>query len=379
MLGAVVDAGVSLEYLNKTLSGLGVNGLSLESRIEQRGGVRGTLVFGNLDRRDEHLGGLQGFIRVVEDSTLSPKVVQQACAVFRRLNDAETAVHGVSKNEIQLHELGDLDTLVDVVGTVVGLEKLGIENLYCSPLPAGSGSVLSGHGVLTVPSPATAAIFALARAPVVAPPKNVSDAGEMVTPTGAALATVLATFEQPTMNVELVGYGLGARKSPYYPNVLQMWVGESISEPYVSDLRLIETNIDDTASEILGYVQEKLFDLGARDVWFTPIQMKKNRPAYMLSVLVPIELESIAVMLVMKETTSLGVRVRAVTRYEAEREILQVKTSFGIVSVKVKYLQGTKVSVSPEYDECRSIAIKFGVPLQEVYRVIQQEATGQLL
>ena len=379
VLGAVVDAGVPIDDLNEALDSLGLKGLSLECHTEHRGGVRGTLVSGDLDRRGRPPLGLQDFIRTVQKSSLPPKVVERACAVFRRLGDAEAAVHGVSVDEVHLHELGDLDTLVDVVGGVVGLEKLGIERLYCSPLPSGSGVVRSAHGILPVPSPATAALFAMARAPVVAPPGNVPDAGEMVTPTGAAMVTTLATFEQPAMNIERVGYGLGTRESRHYPNVLGLWIGEATGASYVTGLRLIETNIDDMSPELLGYVQERLLELGARDVWFSPIQMKKNRPATMLSALVPVDLESQAVTLVMRETSSLGVRVRAVERYEAERESVQVETSLGAVSVKVKRLEGTNVAVSPEYEDCRRIAVERGMPLQEVYRVVRQEASDKLL
>jgi uncharacterized protein (TIGR00299 family) protein len=379
VLGAVVDAGVPIDDLNKALAGLKLKGLSLECHTEQRGGVTGVLVSGGLDKRGRRSRRLSDFIRIVQRSSLPPKVVERATAVFRRLGDAEAAVHGVSFGEVRLHELGDLDTLVDVVGGVMGLEMLGIERLYCSPLPSGSGVVRSAHGMLPIPSPATAALFAMARAPVVAPPGNIPDAGEMVTPTGAALMTTLATFTQPAMNLERVGYGLGTRESRHYPNVLGLWIGEETGAAYVTDLRLIETNIDDMSPELLGYVQERLFELGARDVWFCPIQMKKSRPATMLSALVPADLEPQAVTLVMRETSSLGVRVRPVARYEAERESVQVETSLGAVSVKVKQLDGTNVAVSPEYEDCRRIAVERGMPLQEVYRVVQREASDKLL
>jgi uncharacterized protein (TIGR00299 family) protein len=379
ILGAVVDAGVPIDELEKELAALKVRGFTLACHSEQRGGVRGTKVSVTLPKGARRPRRPQEFIRIVEDSGLPPAVVERACAVFRRLSEAEAAVHKVPLEEIHLHELGSLDTLVDVVGGVMGLEMLGIERLYSSPLPSGSGIIKSEHGSLPVPSPATAALFAMARAPVVAPPGNVPDAGEMVTPTGAAIVTTLATFAQPAMEVERVGYGLGDRESRHYPNVLALWIGREIGAKYATDLRLIETNIDDMSPELLAYVQERLFELGARDVWFTPIQMKKNRPATMLSALLPADLEAQAVTLVMRETSSLGVRVRPVARYEAEREVVEVNTSLGAVRVKVKRLDGTNFAVSPEYEECRRIALERGMPLQDVFRMVQAEASQKLL
>ena len=379
VLGAVVDAGIAVDDLNKALGGLKLKGVSLSSQSGQRGGVTGTLVSVDVGKRARHPRRLQDFISIVQKSSLPPTVVERASAIFRRLAEAEAAVHGAPVDVIHIHELGDLDTLVDVVGGVLGLEMLGIQRLYCSPLPSGSGVVETEHGMLPVPSPATAALFAMGRAPVVAPPGDVSDAGEMVTPTGAAIVTTLATFRRPTMNVERMAYGLGSRESRHYPNVLALWIGEETGAAHVAELSVIETNIDDMSAEILAYVQDRLFDLGARDVWFSPIQMKKNRPATMLSALVPMELEARAVTLVMRETTSLGVRVRPVSRYEAERELVDVETSLGTVQVKVKRLDGTNVGVSPEYESCRQIAAEGGMPLQDVYRIVQQEASDKLL
>ena len=379
VLGAVVDAGVPVKDLNKELSRLKVPGLTLSCEPGQRGGVKGTLATVKVRGRVGKRRRIDDFIAITRESGLPPKVVERACAVFSRLEEAEAAVHRTSPGKTHLHELGDLDTLADVVGGVMGLEMLAIERLYSSPVPSGSGVVMSDHGALPVPSPAAAALLAMARAPVSSPPGNVPDAGEMVTPTGAALVTTLATFQQPTMVLEGVGYGLGSRESRHYPNVLALWVGRESGSAYVTDLSLIETNIDDMSPELLAYVQERLFGLGARDVWFSAIQMKKNRPATMLSALVPLELEPNAVALVMRETSSLGVRVRPAARYEAERESVHVDTSLGPVQVKVKKLEGASIAVSPEYEECRRIAIERDMPLQDVYRTVQNEAAEKLL
>jgi uncharacterized protein (TIGR00299 family) protein len=379
VLGAIVDAGIALDALDEALQALNTKGYSLSARSEVRGGVRGTLVTVSLDEAARRSRSIGDFIGIVEGSGLAPRTIQRARSVFQRLGEAEATVHGGPVDEVHLHELGTLDTLVDVVGAVVGLDMLGVEQLYCSPLPSGSGVVKSAHGMLPVPSPGTAALFAIAGAPVVPPPGGALDAGEMVTPTGAAIATTLATFRQPAMSVSVVGYGLGSRDPKAFPNVLALWTGEELGGSRVASLSLIETNIDDMSPELLGFVQERLFDLGALDVWLTPIQMKKSRPATMLSALVPDHLESQAARLVLMETTTLGVRVRAASRYEAEREVVGVETSLGPARVKVKHLDGLAVSATPEYEDCRRIAIERGMPLQDVYRAVQAEAGERLL
>ena len=379
ILGAAIDAGAPIGEIQSALDSLHINGLSLSSRKAQRGGVSGTHLTVGLDGDAKRVTHWKEFIAIVERSDLTPKVIERATAILLRLAEAEAVVHGVPVDETLPHELGDLDTLVDVVGSVVGLDLLGVERLYCSPLPSGSGVIKSEHGVLPVPSPATAALLAMAKAPVVPAPGGASDTGEMVTPTGAAILTTLATFRQPTMNLTGVGYGLGSRDSQLYPNALALWMGEEIDVRYNTDLTIIETNLDDMSGEMLGYVQERLFDIGALDVWFAPIQMKKNRPGTMVSAIVPSNLESDAIALVMKETSTLGIRVRPVSRYEAVRDIVDVDTSLGTVSVKVKRLDGRNVSVSPEYEECRRIALDRDIPLYEVYRIVQRQAEENLL
>ena len=376
LIGAVVDAGVEVKVLNDALARLGVDGLRVSAAAAERGAVRGKHVSVTTPDGYGRLG-IDDFLRIVRGSRLPGPVIEDACAALTRLGEAEASVHG--GGETDLHELGDLDTLVDVVAGPAGLRALGVERLYCSPLPSGSGFARAEHGILPVPTPATAALMAMANAPVAPPPGGGPDAGEMVTPTGAAIVTTLARFEQPPMRVERVGYGLGARNPPRYPNAAALWVGEAIGEAPAAGLRLLETNVDDMSAEMLAYAQERLFDLGARDAWFTPVQMKKGRPATMLSALVDEELEAAAVDVIMRETSTLGVRVRPVSRYEAEREVVQFESGLGAVSVKVKRLAGSAVAVHPEYESCRRIAIESGRPLQDVYRIVQSEAAEKLL
>ncbi|MCY3638985.1 MAG: LarC family nickel insertion protein, partial [Chloroflexi bacterium] len=261
---------------------------------------------------------------------------------------------------------------------VAGLEMLGVDKVYCSAFPSGSGVVRSAHGLLPVPAPATAAIFQIANAPVAAPPNNAHNTGEMVTPTGAAILTTIATFEHPRLNVSRIGYGLGTRDSQQYPNALALWLGSEQTAKYSTGVKIIETNIDDMSGEMLGYVQERLFEMGARDVWFTPIQMKKNRPATMLSVIVSADKEADAVEVLMRQTSTLGVRVRPLERIEAEREVVSIDTSVGNVAVKIKRLNGAIVSVAPEYEDARVCALQLDLPLQEVFSRIQREAESQL-
>jgi uncharacterized protein (TIGR00299 family) protein len=319
------------------------------------------------------------FAETVRGSDLSPEVQEQALEIFARLEEAERRAHRVGEGESShpLAELGTLDTLVDVVGVVAGLRLLGIQQLYSSALPTGAGTARSAHGTLPAAAPATMELIARAGAPVTAPSPEVS--GELVTPTGAAIITTLARFQRPTLRLERVGYGLGFRDPEGIPNALALWVGEVEAEAEPTGLVLLETNIDDMTPALFGYVQERLFLLGALDVWFTSIQMKKNRPASMISVLLPGSLEGEAVALLLRETSTLGVRRRTVERYEAAREIRVVETSLGTLPVKVKYLEGSPVSVSPEYEACRTVALERGVPLAEVLRLVEQEARRQIL
>ena len=216
-------------------------------------------------------------------------------------------------------------------------------------------------------------------APTVPPPGGAADAGEMVTPTGAAIVTALAEFTQPAMTVTQAGYGLGSRDPSSYPNVVVLRVGEAAGAPGATTLSLLETNIDDMNPEAFPYVSERLFELGARDVWLTPINMKKGRTGVILSALVEPGIEMQAVDLVLRETTTLGVRVSPVNRYEAERESVTVDTSIGSLSVKVKRLGGRSVSLSPEYEDCRRVARETGLPILDVYRIVESEASNELL
>jgi uncharacterized protein (TIGR00299 family) protein len=319
---------------------------------------------------------LEDILRLIKASKLPKKVKNTASAIFQRLGEAESKIHGVPLKKVYFHEIGAVDSIIDIVGVVFGLDALKIERFYSSPLPLGSGTVSTAHGILPVPAPATLRLIEMSNAPIVDSPKQPQS--ELVTPTGAAIITTLANFDRPGMIIDKVGYGAGTRDFEAWPNVMRIWIGEEI-EPVGSEvLILLETNIDDMSPEIYSYLMEKLFAKQALDVWFTPIQMKKNRPAVMLSVLAPRYAESNLTQTIMRETSTLGIRVSPVFRHIAEREIIEFDSRVGHTKVKVKRFTGNILSIHPEYEECRRIALERDIPLQEVYRIIESEARRYL-
>jgi uncharacterized protein (TIGR00299 family) protein len=375
ILGALLDAGLSLDSLTAKLARLPLSGYRISAQPASRGVITGTQAIVAVDERAREHRGIKDILSLVENSELSQRAKERSALIFNRLATAEAKVHRVPIEEVHFHELGAIDAIVDVVGAVIGLELLGIEALFCSPLPAGSGTVQTEHGVIPVPAPATLELIATSSAPIRATPSP--GLGELVTPTGAAIVTTLASFESPTLSLERIGYGVGSRELAAMPNVLPFWIGESTAEE--RQLLLLETNIDDMSPELHGYVMEQLFEHGALDVWFTPIQMKKNRPAVMLSVLAPPEAEGKIVDTLLRETSTLGLRRQMVGRHESEREIVAFDSSLGRVMVKVKRFRGARIGLSPEFEDCRRLAQEHGLPLQDVYRIITAEASAQLL
>ena len=376
LLGALIDAGLSIEALTAELAKLPIEGFSVTPAVAHRGVIRGTHVSVDVvgeGRQRSH--SIHDFLRMVDGSGLSDPVKERSSEVLERIEEAEARVHG---DDHRLQELGDLDTIIDVVGVVAGLELLGIERLYSSPLPSGWGVISTRKGALPVPAPATAQLMAMSKAKVAPPRGPYLSAGELVTPTGAALITTLASFDAPPISVERMGYGIGTRDNPDIPNVLALWIGEAEHTSALAQVSLVETNIDDMSPEVLGHVQEELMRRGALDAWFSPIQMKKNRPAVTLSVLCRPAMESALVETILEETSTLGVRVQTMNRYEADREIVSLDTSLGSARVKVKKDGGAILSVSPEYEDCREIAQREGMPLQEVFRRIERDARAAL-
>lgn len=370
LLGALVDAGLPLDRLRTELRKLDLRGYQIEAEKTKRGGLSATKVTVALEEAAQPHRRLPDITSLIESSALDASDKQRAVAVFRRLAEAEATVHGVEPDAIEFHEVGAVDAIVDIVGAVIGLRLLEIEQLYCSPLPAGGGWANSSHGRLPVPAPGTLALLANAGAPLSAGPDVDM---ELVTPTGAAIVATLARFERPAMVVRGVGYGAGSRQLEDRPNALRLWLGEAPHE-HAGKMVLIETNIDDMTPELLGYAQERLFATGAVDVWFTPIQMKKNRPGVLVSVICAVEQEAAITEVLLRETSTLGVRVRPIARHEAQRETFEFESSVGPAAVKVKRLPGRPPVASPEYEVCAKIARERNLPLMNVYRVVQVEA-----
>lgn len=374
LLGALLDAGLPLERLQAALATLPASGWGLAAAREARQGIWGTRAQVSYDEAHQPHRHLGDILTLIDGSELPEAVKGRAAAVFRRLARAEAHVHGTTPDEVHFHEVGAIDSIVDIAGVVAGLHLLGVEQVYASPLPLGGGTVRVAHGELPVPAPATLEILAEARVPTRPHPAQV----ELLTPTGAALLAELARFAQPAMVVDAVGYGFGTRQVPAF-NAVRLWLGQADEPaPWEEDEAvLLETNLDDTTGEALGYVQGRLLEAGALDAWFTPITMKKSRPAVMLSVLAPPPRAPELAGLILRETTTLGVRWQSVRRTIAGRAIETVETPWGAVRVKVKQLAGRPLSAAPEYEDCARLAREAGVPWQEVYKAAQ-EAYGLL-
>ncbi|MCH7606573.1 MAG: nickel pincer cofactor biosynthesis protein LarC [Chloroflexi bacterium] len=380
LLGALVDLGLSLDTLRQELAKLDLSGYELAATQETRREVRGIKLTVHVE--DPTRYSPRALLDTVTKSRLPDGVKDQAGKILTALWKAECRVHGESEEALELEELGSIDTLVDVVGVVAGLEHLGVEQVYAAPLVLGAAEPPRWPGGYPNPAPATLELVAMAGAPVAADHAMYQGAGELTTPTGASIITTLATFQRPEFSVTGIGVGLGSKDPENFANVVRVWLGEPTKDTFAQrqgDIILLETNMDDVSGVVLGYTQEQLFALGALDVWYTTIQMKKNRPGVILSAMVPRELEAAASELILRETPTLGVRSRPVERYIAERHNVSMETELGIISVKVKYLGGTAVSASPEFEDCRRVALETGIPLQEVHQRAVDEARRQFL
>ncbi|MCK5483268.1 MAG: nickel pincer cofactor biosynthesis protein LarC [Gemmatimonadetes bacterium] len=376
ILGAIIDAGLPVDTLRKRLADLHLEGFELDCESVQRQGFRAIKV----DVRvvdNEAARSLSEIEGILNTSDLPSAIRDEATRIFRRLGDAEAEIHGTSTDRVHLHELGGLDTIVDVVGALVGLAELGVERIVCSPLPLGRGFVSGAHGQIPLPAPATLSL--LREVPIVG---SEIDA-ELVTPTGAALLSSLAsTFGPlPPMSPAKVGYGAGSSDLPI-PNVLRLILGNETeaagrtdrSGRTVESMRVLETNLDDLNPEIFDHAMNRLFEAGARDVWLTPVQMKKNRPATLLRVLcAPSDVHAMADIL-FSETTTLGIRESSVVRTSLAREMRSVQTAFGEIRVKVTLDDESWARATPEYEDCRRLAEELGVPLRKIYRAAELAA-----
>lgn len=369
-VGALLDLGVPLSFLTEELARLPISlsGYTLSAEETSRRGIRAAKFSVRVteDQPHRHYSDIAGLI---ERSTLAAKVKEQAGQIFLRLAEAEAKVHGVELSRVHFHEVGALDSIIDIVGTALCLQYLGIKELYASALPLGSGYVETAHGRLPVPAPATAEL--LRGMPV----HGELGAGERVTPTGAAILAALCSGfgAPPSFTVTDVGNGAGDRDFPDTPNILRVMLGEKQSSLPADEIRVLETHIDDMNPEILGFLMDRIMAAGALDVAFTPLQMKKNRPGVCVTILTPPALLDKLARLLLAETSAIGVRHYPATRLKLHRSLEERDTSLGRVRVKVIRDDLTLVRVAPEFEECRRIAETRGIPLQDVYRIIERE------
>jgi uncharacterized protein (TIGR00299 family) protein len=373
-LAALLDAGLDFDELRAALATLPFSAYQLTYERFSDKGIRGSrfdVVLTTPDQPVRHLADIQALVRA---SGLSEQVRERALAVFQLLASAEAQVHGTSVAEVHFHEVGAVDSIVDIVGAVWALEKLGIEQLYASALPLSGGHVRTAHGLLPVPAPATLEILRRVSAPWRPSPAE----GEMVTPTGAALLASFARFEQPAIAIERVGYGFGRKQFPW-PNCLRVCLGTSQAASSADDdmpetdrVGVLECNIDNMSGELLGDLMERLLTSGALDVSYQPLQMKKNRPAVLVSVICQLEDSERLARLMLAETSTLGVRMQQMQRRKAQRSQEQITTPLGPLQIKVKRLGTRVISAAPEYEDCRRLARAQQVPLEEVYELARQ-------
>ncbi len=364
LLGALLDVGLDLDALRAALGQMALDGYELEAQRITSHGLTGTRLHVHDTLQAYPARHLHDIYHLIFDSALPDNIKRQSMAVIERLGRAEAEVHGIPLEQVHFHEIGAVDTMVDVVGFVAGLDILGIEQVYASSIPLGGGTMEMAHGRFPLPAPATLALLAGVNAPTVPHPAQ----SEIVTPTGAALLAQLAAFDRPPMRVERIGYGLGSKEFPW-PNAVRLWLGqrEPLEHHQQDHVVELECNLDDVTGETLGYTMERLFAQGALDVWFTPIQMKKNRPGVLLSVLAPLDRADELSLLVLRETTTLGVRTfPPMHRIKADRRMGQVQTPWGTVQVKEKWLGDQRLSVSPEYEDCARLARESGEPIMRV-------------
>lgn len=365
-LGALVDAGLPVDTLREALEKL-----NLPERVEicveevHKGSMRATQV-DVVAGESHHHRHLSDIVSLIENSQLSDTVKRSSLAIFHKLAEAEARVHGTTIDHIHFHEVGALDSIADIVGVATGIDALGIERLYSSPVPFSGGQVQTQHGLLPVPAPATLEILQKAHAVMMPSPAQV----ELVTPTGAAVLATLATFERPNLVVTGVGVGAGKRELPW-PNIFRLILGESTPEAEYP-LVLIECNIDDMNPQLFGPVMSRLFAAGALDVYLTPIYMKKNRPATLLGVVARKQDEPELARVILRETSTLGLRVQPVYRYTAQREFKMVTTPYGDVPVKIKIIDGRPAQAMPEFDDCVKLANEKQVSPAEVYSAALQ-------
>lgn len=369
ILGAFIDAGIKPGDMEHELKKLKIRGWAFSIKKVRRAGWPAVRADVRILKSAPAVDTLKKAVQLIQKSSLEESVKEKSIRIFKRLALAEARAHGHSVSRIKFHELGSLDTVIDIVGAAAGAVLLNLGRIFSSPLNVGSGTVEFSHGTFPVPAPAV--IELLKKIPVY----SAGPSCELVTPTGAAIIAELAEFSQrPVMSIEKTGYGAGSRDLHDWPNRLRLSVGRPFSETPGDIISIIEVNIDDSNPQIFGYLMEKLFNAGALDVFTVPIQMKKNRPAILLTVLSKPGQADMFAGIILKESTSFGVRIHEARRCILPRKIINVITQWGICRVKTGYLPDGKMRYSPEYEDVKKIAIKNNISFQKVYDVVTEKA-----
>lgn len=363
LIAALIDAGGSEAVVRELPARLGLAGVEIELARVERQGIGALHLRVVCDHGDEERSW-RSIREQLAAAHLDGAIAARATTVFARLAEVEGRIHGVAPDDVHFHELGAVDTLVDVVGAVALLAELEVKHLVCSPLPLGRGTTLAAHGVLPLPAPATAAL--LAGAPVI----GAEEQFELVTPTGAALAATLVDSwgQIPAMTLERIGYGAGTAELPNRPNLVRVLLGSpELSAPPQRQVFLLETNLDDLSPELVPDAMARCFAAGALDVWTTPATMKKSRPGFVLAALARPEAEAAVARAILEETSALGVRVSSLRRYELKREERSIEVSGHRIRIKVARLDGRIVNVAPEHDDCAAAATATGASVKSVW------------
>ena len=362
-IGALLDAGLSFEDLEQKIQALPFDSFHLEMKREARSQIFGTRFVVKTERQEQVPRNLEVIRNIIRKGSLSSGVKDKSIRIFEELASVEGKIHNKPPEEVHFHEVGAVDSIIDIVGTVYGLDRLGVTSLFVSPLPLGSGFVETAHGRIPIPAPATTAL--LEGVPVY-------DSGthhEMVTPTGAALVKGLATSfgPMPPMVVENIGYGVGKRDLSDRPNLARILIGHMQTEGQVDTVIILEANIDDTSPEWLGFLMERLFDAGALDVVFCPVQMKKNRPGIQIQVMGRPDQKDTLMEILFRESSTLGIRFRYTQRMVLQRSVAEVESPWGKIKVKKVLERDGSPFFLPEYEACREVALKTNRPLREIF------------
>ena len=367
ILGALIDLDLDVSYLKKELKKLNISGYEIKVKQVEKNHIAGTDVDVIVKEKQKHRS-LKDIYDIIDDSRLDKEIEKLSKEIFQKLAKAESKVHNIEIDKVHFHEVGAIDSIIDIVGTVIGIKKLQINNVFCSHLPLGNGFVSCSHGVIPIPAPATVEI--LKDIPVY----STNSKHEMVTPTGAAIITTLTKHfgDMPLLKIKKVGYGAGKTKMKH-PNMLRVFLGDLQNDYNFDVTTMIETNIDDMNPEIYGFLVQKLFDNGALDVFFTHIQIKKNRPGIKLSVISSMENVEKLVGIIFTETSTFGVRCYETKRMKLSIEKRRVKTKYGDVTVKIGTHKNQIKTVSPEYEDCKKIATKNDIPLKDVYELAKRK------